>query len=244
MNPKDYRRQVEDELRATSVPNTASARSAPEPSAMQDWTSDIKHLADASLDPAHRHAALQRVQAGTFFGSQFAPHRAAYIQALRSAATSNDAELRHSALDILANLKDDFARQKLAEGLRGTAQALVPPAVALSLLARDDHGSAADIARELLTSGADVATREQAARALAADPSSKNLLSERMRDKAEFREVRRASAVALRSLDPQAFLEGARDILADADEFRDIKATVHGALERAGVPISVPPASQ
>jgi hypothetical protein len=244
MNPKDYRRQVEDELRAASVPSIAAAVTAPAPRAMQDWTGDIKQLADASLDAAHRHAALQRLQAGTFLGSQFAPHRAAYIQALRSAATSNETELCHSALDILANLKDDFARQKLVEGLRGIGQALVPAAVALNLLARDDHGSAADIAREILTSGADVPTREQAARALAADPRSKDLLSERMRDKAEFREVRRASAVALRSLDPQAFLEGARDILADADEFRDIKATVHGALERAGVAVSVSPAPQ
>ena len=239
MNPKDYRRQVEDELRRSSGAADARRTGAP---AAGDWADDIKRLADASLDPAQRLAALQRLQSASFLGSRFAPQRAAYIEALRESATGADSSLRHTALDILANLKDDFARQKLADGLRGAGEPLVPPAVALGLLARDDHGATVEIARQLLQSGSDVATRAQAARVLAADPESKIALVQRMRDKGEFREVRRASAVALHGLDPEAFANAAVDILADLDDFADIKATVRGALERAGIVLSAAPA--
>jgi hypothetical protein len=244
MNPKDYRRQVEAELHDASARSTLFGLAGPDHGAMPDWAGDIRQLADTSLDPAERRAALSRLQAATFLGSQFAPHRADYIQALRAAATGSDTELRHATLDILANQKDDFARQRLAEGLRDIGRALVPPAVALSLLARDDHGATTEIAREFLKPGTDNATRAVAARVLAADPGSKDLLAERMRDKAESREVRRASAVALRSLDRQAFSESAQDILADTGEFAEIKATLRGALERDGVPPAAPAASR
>jgi HEAT repeat protein len=178
---------------------------------------------------------MQLLQAGTFLGAQFAPLRPEYIAALRAAATAVDPELRRSALDVLVNMKDEFARKKLLEGLQGIGEALVPPAAALGLLARDDHGSASAIARDLLTKSADGAIRAQAARVLGSDPGATELLSEIMNDKMEFREVRRASAVALKSLNPKLFEQGALDILKDGDDFKEIKSTVGGALGRDGI---------
>lgn len=232
MNPKDYRRQVEAELRASS--NAASNTRAASPGLQSgpDWARDLEELMNGAGDARAREAALWRLQAGTFLAGQFAQHRPRYIQALQRAATDPDPGLRHAALDVLANFKDDFARQKLTEGLDDPQKALVSPAVALGLLARDDHGAATGFARSFLGSDSDPATRAQAVRVLSADPASTSLLAERMGDKNEFREVRRASAVALRSLDPARFRTLAQNILADDSDFQEIKATVRGALER------------
>ena len=233
MDPREYRKQVEAELRRAPQSGLGLAVGARSAEPTHDWLQDLGLLADHA-EPAMRRAALQRLQSGTFLGSQFAPFRAAYVRALRAAATSDDAELRHAAMDVLANAKDAFARQRLLGGLQGTEPALVSSAVALGLLARDDHGSASNVARSLLEASPDVPTREQAARLLAVDPGSAGLLSRLMRDKTEVREVRRASAVALRSLDRGIFEEGARSILADDGDFKDIKATVQGALDLVG----------
>ena len=67
------------------------------------------------------------------------------------------------------------------------------------------------------------------------DPAASDLLSGIMKDKDESREVRRAGAVALESLNPQLFQDGAAEILRDEGDFADIKSTVGGALERSGV---------
>jgi hypothetical protein len=138
-------------------------------------------------------------------------------------------------LDILAGKGDDFARQKLTEGLRGIGEALVSPAVALGLLARDDHASVRDIAHRFLEGNHDAHTKAQAVRLLGSDPAETLTLLRLMQDKSEFREVRRASAVALRALDPDAFVRNARSILADHSDFQDIRKTVSGALARAGL---------
>ena len=155
--------------------------------------------------------------------------------ALRTAATDTDPDLCRSALDMLVNFNDEFARQKLADGLRGIGEALVPQAAALGMLSRNDHNSATAIARDLLMGGADIATRAQAVRVIGSDPAATELLAEIMKNKSEFQEVRRASAVALKGLNPQAFQAGAIDILRDASDFKDIQSTVGGALERAGI---------
>lgn len=241
MNPRDYRRQVEAELRESSPTGGRAAVVSSGLRAGPDWARDLEELMDAARNPRDREAALWRLQAGTFLVGQFAQHRARYIQALQNAATDPDEGLRRAALDVLANSKDDFARRTLVEGLENPGKALVSPAVALGLLARDDHGAATGFARSFLTSKGDPATRAQAARVLAADPASRSLLAERMRDKDELREVRRASAVALRSLDPDTFRALARDILADASDYQEIKTSVRGALERDDPASLAPP---
>lgn len=234
MNPKDYRRQVEAEYAAAAPANAraALAASSPPMDPGPDWAQDLAELMDTKRDPRDREAAIWRLQAGTFLVPDFAQHRPGFIQALQAAATDADEGLRHAAFDVLANSKDDFARRKLTEGLDDPNKALVSPAVALGLLARDDHGAATGFARAFLAGASDPATRAQAARVLAADPASAALLAERMGDKDEYRLVRRASAVALHSVDPDSFRSLANGILADDSDFPEIKATVSGALER------------
>jgi hypothetical protein len=230
MNVKDYRRKIESELAQLDGKAGLESLAGTE---HDGWQQAINQLQNPDLTTDLRIAALQRLQAGTFLGLQFESVRADYVAALRNVVTASDDKLRLAALDVLVNLKDDFARQKLQDSLRGIGQQLLAPAAALGLLARDDHGSAAHIARDLLFQSKDVPLRAQAARLLGGDPSAKGLLAALMQDKDEFREVRRASAVSLRNLDPSAFAQAAGKILADGSDFKDIKATVRGALNLA-----------
>jgi HEAT repeat protein len=232
MNVKDYRKQVE--ARRGQV---GGLESVPRPAAPpeQAWKEAIRQLSDPTVSAELRKNAIQVLQAGTFLGEKFDPYRPEYIAALRTAAVDPDLDLRHAALDVLVNLGDEFARQKLTDGLQGKGEALLPPAAALGLLARDDHGSASIVARDLLSKSADIPTRTQAARVLGADPGAGGLLESIMKDKEESREVRRAGAVSLRSLDPQRFQDNAVEILNDDTDFEDIKSTVGGALERSGI---------
>jgi HEAT repeat protein len=240
MNVKDYRSQVEAQLGAAGSPGIASFVSTAAPPE-QHWADAIRQLADPTLPPDVRKNAAQLLQAGTFLGAQFAPYHADYLAALRTAAIDADTDLRRSSLDILVNFDDEFARQKLADGLRGIGEALVPQAAALGMLARNDHNSAITIARDLLAGGADIATRAQAVRVLGSDPAATELLADIMKNKSESREVRRASAVALKGLNPEAFQAGAIDILRDASDFKDIQSTVGGALDRAGISLGQSP---
>lgn len=239
MNVHDYRKQVEAQLGPAALRFDAIVPPAAAPE--KSWSDALRKLADTKLSAEVRKDAAQILQSGTFLSAQFAPFNADYLAALRTAATDADAGLRRSALDKLVNFDDEFSRQKLIEGLRGIGEPLVPQAVALGMLARNDHNSAAGIARDLLTAGSDAATRAQAVRVLGSDPGATELLADIMKNKAEFREVRRASAVALNGLNPQAFQASAFDILQDAGDFSDIKLSVGGALERAGAAPSQSP---
>jgi hypothetical protein len=249
MKAKDYRRQVEAELArdpqaplsdsaailvasASSEPAAAAALTGAPAPGLHDF---IAQLRDRDAGPAVRLKALRSLLAASFLDNQFDPYRADFVAALRDAATDADAQLRRAAFDVLANMKDDFARAKLIEGLTGAGEALLAPAVALGLLARDDHGSVSTIARHFLEGDADRHIKEQAVRLLGRDPAARDLLARLMQDKEEFREVRRASAVALRSLNRDAFVDAARGILADRSDFADIRETVRGALDRAGL---------
>lgn len=244
MNVKDYRRQIESQLASSPPAGGADAVSGAAVDPEQSWREALHTLADTTADVEARKAALQHLQAATFLGAQFAPYHPEYLSALRVVAAdrNSDEELRRSALDVLVNLKDEFARQKLVEGLRGIGDALVPPATALGFLARDDHGASSGIAREVLTRSNDAPTRAQAVRLLGSDSSATDQLLDILKDKNEFREVRRASAVALKALNEQVFTGGALEIMNDATDFDDIRATVGGALQRKGIP-TVPPRS-
>lgn len=235
MKAKDYRRQMEDRYGTSGDPQRAVGATSPAISQEETWTEAIRLLSDPEAGPKEKIDALQTLHAATFLVDAFAPFQAKYTEALRTVVddTSADADLRRTALDILTNYKDEFARRKLIDGLTGKGEAVVSASAALGLLARDDHSSAAEIAKNVLKESKNLHTREQAVRVLGADPGSAELLKEVLKDKSEFKQVRQAGAVALRGLDEEQFESSAAEILADADDFEDIKSTVGGALERA-----------
>lgn len=245
MKPRNYRQRLEAEMaeREAAAGAPGRAAEAPEPYDAGQWPRLIERLRDASASSEERAAALKALQAATFLGDVFDDCRADYVAALREIVADPDLDLRRRALDILASMKDDFARERIMAGLTGRAEPLIAPAVALGLLARDDHASASAIARQFLERASDRFTRAQAVRLLSRDPAAKAILERLMASKEEFREVRQASAAALRNLDPQAFIGKARQILDDASDFKEIHETLRHALHRSGLVDQGPPQS-
>jgi hypothetical protein len=105
----------------------------------------------------------------------------------------------------------------------------VPEAKAIQLLGYDDHAEIVPLVRRVYKR-ATGAAREEALRVLATDPQSERLFTRLLKDKSEQRSVRGLSASGLQSLNPEAFDRTARKIVADEDDYNDIRATALAAL--------------
>ena len=176
-----------------------------------------------------RNAALERLAALDFLGPRFAPFRADYKQALRDVATDPVPELRELALEPLAIERDPYAQDLIVKGLKRPEDALLPEAKAIQLLGYDDHAEIVPLVRRVYKRSKGPA-REEALRVLATDPKSEPLLRRLLTDKSEQRNIRQLSASGLQSLNPEAFDRAARKIVADEDDYNDIRATAVAAL--------------
>lgn len=188
-----------------------------------------------SAEPAVlRLAALRVLQTSSFRAAIFNPKRAEYFATLRSVIEDQDASLREQAFEILAQEKDEYAQRRLLEGLEDPSQALIPPEMAVQLLGYDIHAEHYPVLREMVQNPPSPVAKQEAVRLLATDPTSKDLLTELLRNKAESREVRNVSAAALQSLAPAEFDEQAKQIVLDDDEYDDLRATAINALTHFG----------
>jgi hypothetical protein len=230
MDVAKYRERYEAELAkaAKSMEESAAA-----PLEAQNLEEQVEALLATLRDPAaavaDRTAALEELAALDFLGPRFAPFRAAYKEALREVATDQPRELRVRALEVLAIERDGYAQELLVQGLREPKKALVPEAKAIQLLGYDDHADVVPLAREVFERGTGPA-REEALRVLATDPESEQLFDRLLKDKSEKRRIRQLSASGLQSLNPEAFDKTARRIVADEDDYNDIRATALAAL--------------
>jgi hypothetical protein len=186
-------------------------------------------LGDRKESLTVRNAALERLAALDFLGPRFAPFRADYKQALRDVATDPVPELRELALEPLAIERDPYAQELIVNGLKRPEDALLPEAKAIQLLGYDDHAEIVPLVRRVYRRSKGPA-REEALRVLATDPKSEPLLRRLLTDKSEQRNIRQLSASGLQSLNPEAFDRAARKIVADEDDYNDIRATAVAAL--------------
>ena len=191
----------------------------------------MKTLLDLLADPAEkdqvRKAALQAIRANTFHPVQFRRYAPAFYEALRTAATDNDPELRMFALDILALRKDEYAQRLLVEGLRHPRKALVPPVKALQMIGYDAHSEFYPLLRDIAQSSKRrPAVRQMALRLLAADSDSTDIFRTIVEDKNEEKSARVTSAVALQSLAPKEFARLATRLVDDDDDDDDVRASV------------------
>jgi hypothetical protein len=252
MDPEEYRKRYEADLAQAAPPTQPGRRRGVKAAAADERATPAARanaIAAAPLDedvstrvpellatlrnreePLRvRMAALQALAALDFLPARFEPFRADYKQALRDVATDPEVELRESALELLAIEKDPYAQEVLATGLKRPKEALVPEAKAIQFLGYDDHGEYVPLVREVYKR-AKGAAREEALRVLASDPRSERLFARLLKDKSETKSVRRLSASGLQSLNPEAFEETARKIVADEDEDNDIRAASLAAL--------------
>jgi len=181
-----------------------------------------------------RLAALQSLQAASFSVVAFESSSGDYRATLRNIAQDENPELRERALSVLAQQKDGFAQKKLLEGLQNPQKALVPPQKALQLLSYDVHADAYKAARAIVNSPPNPVAKSEALRLLSADATAAPMFEKILLDKSESRENRQLSASALHALDPEKMQTLARDIVLDASDYDDIKATSLTALTQFG----------
>ncbi|MCD2443370.1 tyrosinase family protein [Agromyces sp. SYSU K20354] len=186
-------------------------------------------LADETAAVEHRLTALERLGGAAFQPMRFAPFRAEFVERLRELAVSHDKQLRYLALDRLTLDDDEVGKRLLRESLEGTRAQLVPPATATRFLARDEHGDAAPLFRELARTGS-ARVREEALRALAADPESVELLATISTDKAERPKVRELAAMSLKANSPERFAHVAHDLVLDEEEDDKLRSAALSAL--------------
>jgi HEAT repeat protein len=194
----------------------------------------ISLLKDSAEPAVVRQAALRDLQQSSFRTATFNPKLPEYLDALRTVIDHSDDSLRQQALEILAQGNDEYAQRRLLEGLNEPSEALIPPEKAVQLLGYDIHAEHYPILRDMVQNPPSPEAKQEAVRLLAADPTSKELLTDLLKDKGESREVRNASASALQSLAPEEFEEHAKQIVFDDDEYDDLRATAINALTQFG----------
>lgn len=186
-------------------------------------------LADDAVGPERQLTAIERLGGATFQVVAFAPFRAEFIERLRELAESPDKRIRFAALDRLTLDDDEVGKQLVRESLDGTRSPLVPPATATRFLARDEHGDAMPLFRELART-ASPRVREEAVRALAVDPESVDLLATISADKTEGPKVRELAAMSLKANSPERFAEVARELVLDEDDDDQLRNAALSAL--------------
>jgi hypothetical protein len=192
------------------------------------------------LPPDQRQDAFDRLQLEAFqsAGSGFSRDR--YLALLRDLLDDSDLDLRNAAIDALAMEKDQGVQERLLNelpmGFGGPVAAallagapsrplVTSVAKALELLSYDGHGPHVPVSRELIESRElDDVTRIEAARVLASDASSEDVLARITSDRDEPSAIRVRAGVSLRALAPPRFAEVARAILADLTEDPDLRA--------------------
>ena len=164
-------------------------------------------------------------------------YAADFRDALRSAATDDDPELREQAMDILALNGDEYVQRLLVEGLQDDNVALVKPQRALQMIGYDVHAEHYGLLRDIVETSKQPTVRRTALRLLAADSDAKDLFARIAADKSEDSAARSTSAIALQSLAPDDFTTVARDVVLDDDDDDKVRRDVHQrdvARSRAG----------
>jgi hypothetical protein len=187
-------------------------------------------LADPTDAVAVRRAALSAIEAGSFKTVEFRRYAPDYREALRVAATGDDADLRAEALDVLALNHDSYAQQLLVDGLRDPGEALVPPVQAVRMLGYDVHAEHYPLLRDIVETAKQRPLRRAALRLLAADSGSRALMRTIATDKTEDKGARATAVVALQALAPRDFDRVARTVVLDDAEDDDLRATVISAI--------------
>jgi hypothetical protein len=188
-------------------------------------------LQDNSEAAEVRKAAFKVLQQSSFSSAVFRTKRAEYLAVLRSLVDDQDEQIRKLAIETLAKEKDEYVQRRLIEGLKEASKALIPVERAVQLLGYDIHSEHYPILKEIVQNPPSTTAKREAVRLLAADPSSKEMLTEILRDKDEYREVRNASAAALQSMAPAEFEDQAKQIVLDDDEYDDIRVACANALD-------------
>jgi hypothetical protein len=193
--------------------------------------SRVIDLLDTASEPRDvRLVALATLQASRFGSAVMAGLRPKYLAALRKLIDQDDEDLRRHALEYLTLEKDDYAEQRLLDGLKDPAKAIVAPEIAIQLLANDLHVDAIPTLRALARNPPSAAVKKEALRNLATDAASAPLLAETLRDRNEADEIRHVCAVALYQIDAALARDIMRELVEAQETSSDLKAALQNSL--------------
>lgn len=137
------------------------------------------------------------------------------LAAFRPLVGDRDPRLSKLAITTLAGHGDDWIQQKLIQGLRQPAKALLPPEESIGLLGLDAHGDALPVFHQILLDPPSEAARLAAIRHLGTYEPSRPLLVETLQDPGEPEAVRQVALGALYAGDPEGFPRHVLPILRD-----------------------------
>lgn len=181
-------------------------------------------VSDRNADLTLRRAALQALAQLAFNRVTLGERNVQLIATLRGLIDDPDPELRETAIEILAQRKDELVQRRLLDGLERREPPLVADSQAIVFLSYDIHGAFFPTMRRLAKESPDPDTRREAVRFLAADTGAADLLLEIFDDRGEDDEIRRASGSALLSVAPQTFEQRAKEAVLDESETEQVRA--------------------
>lgn len=203
----------------------------------QEWIDDTLAILKDPTEPVElRRETLSVLQQLKFQSLLFNANRSGYLDTLRSLVDDPDETLRAQVLEILSLEKDEYAQRRLLESLSSPDKALLPEVKTLQLLGNDIHSDYFPICRQIAQTSTNVQARKQAVKLLGSDPESSELLTAILRNKSEDEDVRKASAVALHSLNPADFHLQARQVIMDDTENDGLRAVSITALSHFAEP--------
>jgi HEAT repeat protein len=178
-----------------------------------------------------RRAVLSVLRALSFSSRIFMSLRPEYMTMLRSLLDDPDSVLREGAAEDLAKEKDEYVQRRLIDGLTGRETPIVRTAKAIQLLGYDIHAEHYPVLRRILQDPAsDETTKREAVLVLANDVESKDLLTELMMDQAQPIEIRKSSATALTTCNPEYFTDIAKSLILNEKEDKDLREVCLNAL--------------
>ncbi|MEM7338784.1 MAG: hypothetical protein AAF467_09055 [Actinomycetota bacterium] len=262
MDLDDYRRQLEADVGAAAPPAgdladamaTLADRSGPvadrvEAARLVNMRAHerpdtfgllVDILGDGGDATDVRLAALDGIEVHQFGSSALKEQRAELTVALKRAMEADDPDLRERAIDMLARGRDVDVQRQLIDGLRDRTAAITTPQRSVELLGYDLKADHYDVLKDVVAGHEDAETRREALRLLAADAESEALIETVVRDKDEEAAVRDTGAAALQAVAPEQFEVVAYDIVADDNDYDEIKASVLTKLTQQGSTTSIP----
>lgn len=220
------------EIRAQAIRRIPSVGS--DPTLVTDV---LRVLGDRTAGKLLREACADVVQGLLISQPTMRARQPDYLSTLRALTDDANPDLRERAFALLASHGDDYATQKLVEGLRSPEKAPLSPAKSARLLAQNPHGDYRSVFLALLQQPPDRATEVELIRGLSGYAPAKDALQSRGRDITAPKEVRSAALQAMLATDKAGFISVARDVVEQDDAPEEVRIL---AIDGLGIARRVP----
>jgi hypothetical protein len=197
----------------------------------------LRVLSDRAAPRELRIAGADVVQRLMISSPTMRRRRPELLGTLRRLTDDPDAELRERAFTVLTSHGDDFASQRLIDGLRVPERAVLPPEKSARLLAQNPHGDHRGVFLAMLRRPPNQETEVEMIRGLGGFWPARDALAARARDPSLSKEVRSAALQSMLSTDKTGFMRVAIEVVEQEQSPSDVRAL---AIDGIGVARQTP----